>query len=277
MGRLLMGCGIISCCVALLISCPVNMQPPMKVIEPMQNSDILWQVEKKIGQAGFIRDPAVKPSGEIVLTRKKVYEIFPGDQVIVRQTAVGDIQIGRHYICYRLLDAPVIDDRYPVKGRHHMLTGVVEIVSDWKGLFEARVVDSYRGIGASDLLMPVDDNKPEFTIYQGTIGVTGHILGSEDRTLTFATNDIVLLDRGTHQGIEKGQIYGVFSQQDAHRRDLYVKDDLYLNVGSLIILRAEAETSTALIIKSEQEMYPGIFFMSELEDPSMLWKKASEE
>ena len=245
----------------LLVSCPVNVTPPMKVIEPMDSAEIQWKVEKKIAQAGFIRDPTVSPAGEIVTTRKKRNEIFEGDQVIVKEDQNGELTIGGRYSTYRVLNPPVIDDRYPVKGYHHLLTGVIEIVDDWDGYYEGRVVASYRGVAAADLLMPLE-TPASISSYLAPLELTGHILGSEERTLTFTTNDLVLLDRGTQQGIQRGQIFSIFDQEAVKRRDSYIKDDLHLRIGKLIVIRTELETSTALVLDSEKELYPGVLFMS---------------
>lgn len=247
----------------LLVSCPVNVPPQMKVMEPMDSAEIQWKVKNKIAQAGFIRDPAVSPSGEIVSTRKKRHEIFAGDQVIVKEDPNGELTLGGQYITYRVLNPPVVDDRYPVKGYHHLLTGVIEIVDDWDGFYEGRVIASYRGVSATDLLMPIDERTTDaIPIHLAPLELTGHILGSEERTLTFTSNDLVLLDRGTRQGLQIGQVFSIFDHEEVKRTDAYVKDDLHLKIGKLIVLRTELETSTALVLDSEKELYPGILFAS---------------
>jgi hypothetical protein len=65
-------------------------------------------------------------------------------------------------------------------------------------------------------------------------------------SLLSGINDVVYLDKGLNDGLEAGDVFSVFSTTSVERP-----------IGLLQVISLQPQTSTALILKSEQEITIG--------------------
>ena len=91
--------------------------------------------------------------------------------------------------------------------------------------------------------------------------IDGFIIASIEGKVGLSESDIVYLDKGKNSGLEQGNIMNIF-RPTTTVSDPMSKEEKTITfppreLGKLIIIRAEGDTSTAFITKSRQVIYKG--------------------
>ena len=96
-------------------------------------------------------------------------------------------------------------------------------------------------------------------IKESKAGLTAKIIKPEEDSKLIGQSATVFIDKGENDGIEPGQFYSIYLQENARPNPEKFKEVAltpYL-VGELIVLHAEKTTATALITNSRQQILPG--------------------
>jgi len=224
-----------------------------------------------IEHVGFIRKEPVKPSGTIFRTQDDKTMISQGDVVYVRPAKHTMLFEGATYTVYRIFKGTrgkKYSDVVAAYGDQHYFTGVVEILKSDVDYYVARVIRSYRDIRVNDLLMPHRPRSPKIVLSESTAGVQGRILVNEDRDRMFGDNTIAFIDKGKNDGIQVGQTYSVY-YEDEHGLKFYTEGDILksdaakkvplhtpVDFAKVLVLLTEANTATVLVTYSEKDLYP---------------------
>ena len=223
-----------------------------------------------IETVGFIRKEPVKPSGTIFRSQDNKAMISQGDEVYIRPAKHTILYKGATYTVYRTIEgirgkksSELVDSH----GTQHYFTGVVEIIKPDADYYVARVIRSFRDIRVNDLLMPHQPRSPKIVLAESKEGILGQILVNEDRDRMFADNVIAFIDKGKKDGIQVGQAYSVF-YEDEHGLKFYMKEELLksqakketlqtpIDFAKILVLLTEESTSTVLVTYSEKDLYP---------------------
>jgi len=223
-----------------------------------------------IETVGFIRKEPVKPSGTIFRSQDDKAMISQGDEVYIRPAKHTILYKGATYTVYRNIEGlrgKKYSELVDAHGTQHFFTGLVEIIKQDADYYVARVVRSFRDIRINDLLMPYRPRSPKIVLTESKEGVLGQILINEDRDRMFADNVIAFIDKGKKDGIQVGQFYSVF-YENQHGLKFSTKEELLkspatketlqtpIDFAKILVLLTEESTSTVLVTYSEKDIYP---------------------
>lgn len=95
------------------------------------------------------------------------------------------------------------------------VVGRIQIDAYGDDLARATVMGAYRGVERGDRIMdlPLLDMKAETLLPPPSV-TTRILMGDNPDRETFSSGDLVLLDRGTEEGLQKGQLFRVFDDVD---------------------------------------------------------------
>ncbi len=218
-----------------------------------------FSVYPQISRTGFIRKVPVSPVGTIFKVQDDKVMISVGDLVYIREEKGIHFVKGRKYMVYRTINphADGLTDRYV--GIQHYMLGLVEVYKNEEGFALANVIKSFRTIEKNDLIMPYEEVLPHIELKPGKQGLDGEIIISEEHEEMFGSTSIAFIDRGVKDGVTQGQQYSIYSQDEGSLRG--PDDEKILlppeEIGFLLVLRTESETSTVLITKSERIIESG--------------------
>jgi hypothetical protein len=229
-----------------------------KQAEEASPKETLYYYYSPINSIGFIKKDPMTPYGTIFKVQNDKNLISVGDTVYIRRNADHSLVPGTRYTVYRALP-PIVDPKTEALiGTQHYLTGVVEIEKKESGFDVARVVQSYRSIAVNDHLMPYKKRSPRIALVQSKMGLTGEIIGSEEREKNIGDHTVAFIDRGNQDGVKIGQSYLIYSQEEeslggSSNKEVTLPPVVY---GSLLVLHTEKSTSTVLITQTEHSVHP---------------------
>jgi len=212
-----------------------------------------------INRTGFIRKKPVIPNGSIFKAKDDKTLISAGDIVYIKPMRNSQIVLGGYYTVYRTMDPMTAGEKEIKSGTQYYLTGVVEITEKNPRFVIAKVIRSFRSIAVDDLLMPYTEKSPKILLTESKPDIDGEIIGPEEHSVLIGEHSVVFLNKGSRNGLMPGQYYNVYYQEKAQ----IVKDSVPLDsidFGTLLVLHTEDDTATAVVIKSERNIYPGIKF-----------------
>ncbi len=214
-----------------------------------------------VNMVGFIRKKPVIPSATVFKVKDGWVMASDRDLVYVRpeRGGQGELEKGKRYTVYRNLGRVKDPETKKIIGIQHYIVGVVEIIRTEPKYSIGKIVKSFRHIEVDDLLMPYDERSPKITLTEGIPGFRGKIIGTEEHLELFAHRDVVFVDKGRNDGVEIGQQYSAYYQDeefvDAEREQAVLLAPV--NFGKILIVRTEETTSTAVVTKTHKAIEPG--------------------
>jgi LysM repeat protein len=127
------------------------------------------------------------------------------------------------------------------------ITGILEIIGIDSNTPKAKIISSFEDIETGDGLMPYKNMEPPLVpdvIRTPKIG--GHIVETHFTNQLSGENDILYLDKGSNKGLELGDVFTVFPNSALER-----------TIGKLQVISLQADTSTAVLLKSSEEITIG--------------------
>ncbi len=208
---------------------------------------------------GFLNRPRVvtpeqmEASPYILASREERVLMAAGDEVFARGV---DPQDFGHYMVYRQGDPLVDPETGDTLGWEAIETGQARVLEHGD---PARLVltSNEREIRRGDRLLPIDDFVPP-TRYIPQVPdheVDGRIIGLFDALTQVATNQVVVINRGTAQDMEVGTVLGIEQAgetvsdpfADSPNEEVQLPDE---RVGELMIFRTFDRVSYALIMST---------------------------
>lgn len=229
----------------------------------------------KIERVGFMQKEPVPSHGRVFkLQGTDQLMLGTGDVVYIQGDEENPLVIGARYVTYRTLTpkestSRLVDvNRGKLRriaheiGTQHYLSGVVEVVSEKDGFFIARITNAYRSVKLDDKIMPYKKRSRDIPILKGLSSMEGEILVSEEGETTFGQDMVGFINRGTQDGILKGQVYSIYYYEQKMSEDLFKEKALEVPViiGNFIVIDTREETATMLITNSTQGISPGDHF-----------------
>lgn len=147
-----------------------------------------------------------------------------------------------------------------ILGRQYRVLGIVQVLRVDDNTVTAAIRDSYSEIARGDLVgdplsveVTIDVREPDDEL-QATI-----IARLTDEQFLANTGETVFLDHGTNDGVDVGQALYIVERRDA--QDIDTKEDELLPervVGRVVVVRAEPEFSTAVVVNAARDVQPGL-------------------
>lgn len=245
---------------------PVTVEP-VQPVRPMVGKKAAgpYFIYNAIDRVGFIRKPAVPPSGTIFEVQGRKVLISEGDVVYVRastDTPQGVLIPGSRHAVYRYMKPTDARDATETIGTQHYILGIVEVTEKEPDMVIAKVIKSFRTIKVDDLLMPFDRRPTKIEIVPSTPGIDGQIIASEDHTKMTGEFMIAFIDKGIVDNIQVGQQYSIYNRQKRSlgKDEISSKDLPPVDFGTFLVLHTEQTTSTVVITDSVTIISPGEHF-----------------
>lgn len=240
---------------------PALPQPP----EALPTHEIVKVSSAIMGRHGFISVKYMEGDGMIIGSKAEGLLLSQGDIVYIslrKGTAVKEGDKFNIFTTTGKVKHPVTEK--PI-GFLTDIIGALEVIKVEKdGVITARIEKSYKEISKGARLKSYEPPIQEVMVKKTEKTVDGLVIASIEDKVSLAENDIVYLDKGKHGGLEVGNIMNIFRPfikvDDPMSKDKKTKKPITLpptELGRLIIIRVEDETSTAFITKSRQVIYRG--------------------
>ena len=210
---------------------------------------------------GLLSSETVDAAASIVANTSPRLMISQQDEIWIG-LADGETKPGDQFTVYRVEDEVRDFDSGRMLGYHVELLGWVEVLEtrDESSLAVVRRSASEMQIG--DRLMPRREPVGEIAVRDEPSDVEGRISFLPQRRTAMGTLDYVYLNRGVEDGLGVGSALEVYRKGfPAHDtvRDTRVQVSDRV-VANLLVVRAEAEASVALVRRTEEELALGDFF-----------------
>lgn len=199
------------------------------------------------GRGGFISPKAIEGAGSIVASKDERLHLHKGDLVFASFSEGTQVKAGDRFTIF-LVGREV---RHPADGRVVGfiidVLGVLEVIDIGKDVVTARIDVSYKEVPLGARLKPFSAPVREVEVKKGEIPVDAIILDSMEDKALLAQDDVVYIDKGRNNRVEVGNLLNIYR----------VKKGIPLDVGTMIVIDTQEETSTAFIIKSYEVIHKG--------------------
>lgn len=246
---------------------PTPPAPVAEAPEPEPQAEPPYFLYSSIEQVGFIRKPAVSPSGVVFEIQGDKVIAGKGDIIYIRQADGGNLPVGSLFTIYRTY-GPIQDpaNKKATVGTQHYLTGVAEVTRQEDGYVLAKIIESYRTIEVNDQAMPFEEKSRKIYLPENPPQISGSILRTEERTELMGEFSIGFIDKGKQDGVMDGQRFHVYNQKQAKLNPEDKKTTLLPpeEVGTLLVLHTEQSTATVLVLTSTTAFGPGTKFTASM-------------
>lgn len=242
--------------------------PAVSTSGPEQQPEPPYFLYSSMAQVGFIRNPAVSPHGVIFKIQGDKKIAAAGDILYIRQAGSDSLPLGGTFTIYRTF-GPIEDstDNKATVGVQHYFTGTAKVTSREEGYVLAEVVDNYHAIEIDDQVMPYEEKSKKIYLSENPPQISGSILQSEQRAELMGDFSVAFIDKGKRDGVAEGQQFHIYNQESVklnpgdNKTTLLPTEEL----GTLLVLHAESDTATVLVLTSKYEIFPGAKFATTLD------------
>ena len=229
------------------------LQPIPKIVKV--SSDIMQR-------HGLISAKDMEGNGMIIGSKAEGLLLSQGDIVYISLIKGTEVIDGDKFIIFTTTG----EVKHPVTEKPiGFLTdtlGVLEVIKVEKGgVIAARIEKSYKEVLKGAKLKSYEPPVKEVVVKKTEKIVEGLIIESMEGKVGSAENDMVYLDKGKNSGLDVGNIMNIFrpaiTVDDPMSKEKKTITLPPIELGRLVIIRVEDDTSTAFITKSRQVIYKG--------------------
>jgi hypothetical protein len=254
---------------------------PEEEVEPAQMIDDTdrVQVSGKIGYTpkngvsvrleGFVTSKEVEEAGVIAGSFAESQILSFPEQLYVRFKKSAPVKMGEPYVIYRT----ATQISHPVTGADFgyltVVLGTAKVVrwSEKEKIATLEIVGDWDEIQRGDLVGPAAENffkivapRPNAKEVKG-----GYVVSGGRYWFTaYAEHEQMLIDKGSEQGVEVGNVFTIFRQMDSDQHgdpilrpneldERWPKED----VGSCLAVEVKSKTTTCILTRSMREIVPG--------------------
>ncbi len=211
---------------------------------------------------GLLSAKGMKGSGIIIGSKEEKLLLSQNDIVYISLAKGTEVIDGDKFTIFTITG----EIKHPVTEKPAgFLTdtlGILEVTKVEKdGVIAAQIVKSYKEILKGARLKFYEPPVNEVTVKKTEKTMDGFIIASLEGKVGMAENDIVYLDKGKNSGLEQGNTMNIFrptttvnDPMSAEKKTITLPP---AELGKLVIIRVEEDTSAAFITKSKQVIYKG--------------------
>ncbi|MBI3753223.1 MAG: LysM peptidoglycan-binding domain-containing protein [Deltaproteobacteria bacterium] len=239
-------------------------QPPQPPVaeKPAPLPEIVKISSTMMERHGLISAQDKEGIGVIVGSREEKLLLSQGDIVYISLAKGTEVKAGDKFTIFTIAN----EVKHPVtKEPIGFLTdtlGILEVTSvEPDGVIAATIERSYKEIIKGARLKPYEPPVREVVVKKAEKGVDGLIIESLEGKEGSAENDIVYLDKGKNNGLDVGNVMDIFRPTtmiaDPMSKEKKAITFPPTELGRLVIISVEDNTSAAFITKSKQAIYKG--------------------
>lgn len=207
-----------------------------------------------IDAVGFIRRPALAPSGTVIDVKRTKSLLSDYDEIYIAAESGHDFSVGARYTVYRTVGEIRDNETRALIGTQHLLLAVVDITQVTPDVAVGTVDKTFRAFEVGDLVTPYLKRPAEFEIKESVPGLEGKLIATEDHHNMIAQDHTAFIDKGKMDGVEVGQYYSIYTQEtnrvvrNGREKVLELPPQ---KLGSVLVLHTEENNATALVVQSE--------------------------
>ncbi len=234
----------------------------------------------ELKSTGLVTGEDLKKAGKIIDAFDEKVLLSTGDVIYVGIT--GEAKKGDIYTVFRTTHEVF----HPVKKEKRMMgvereisvgfmievLGRIKIQSFSKNLATAKIIESFDAMERDDLVKPADKIPEEVTTIPLEIALEGYIVAAKDDQQIFGQDDVVYIDLGEKKGVQVGNTFIIYKQGETFVDEVKEGSDPTTEkdaagevayelpsttIGKLLVIDVREETSTAIILKSAENMASG--------------------
>ena len=178
----------------------------------------------------------------------------------------AEVRPGDEFTLFRTHQRVEDPDTGALLGYHVDLLGWVRVEETFPETSRASIRMSTGEIEVGDRVTPREALPEEIEVRHGPEGVEGKITFFPGRRVLLGFSDFVYLNRGTLDGVEVGSPLEVYREghgaRESARDELVEVPDRV--IAKMLVVRAEEQTSVALVTRSDTELRLGDRFRAEM-------------
>ncbi len=196
----------------------------------------------------FIKKKEIEADGIIIKEQEENIMIATDDIVYIR--VLSELEEGG---LYQIFSTEPMKRKFKgivFKGVLHRINGTLKILEIKDGCATARVMSANQDIAVGDKIMAWYHRPKTFAVNDAPASIDGILIDAEKKDTMISDHQIAFINKGTNDQVAPGQVYSVLRPQKK-------MPDFPLNLGRLIVLAAEPESATVMILSSNRGLLPG--------------------
>lgn len=209
------------------------------------------------GGIGLIADDESGAYGKIVDATDSRLIVGKGESVFLQMKDLDATVPGTRYYIYSLGEKVVHPVTEEPLGYHVIENGALDITEVHDEVASAVIVDSVREIMRGNYLHPYQYQDKEITLKRQDNDLSGYLVASLRGQSTLGQFDVIYVDLGATDGLEKGNLVYISRPRKASQTsiaDVKLPDVL---IGEAVIVDVREKTSAALILKVVNNAFIG--------------------
>ncbi|HET9595389.1 MAG TPA: LysM domain-containing protein, partial [Anaeromyxobacteraceae bacterium] len=211
----------------------------------------------------FVTRGELEQSGSITAAFEDKLFLTIHDRAYARFAKAGTVKAGETYVLYKT-DHPV---KHPKTGElfgyKSTIIGSARVVATDDKAVTIQITQAFDPIERGTLVAPWHEKiLKQVQRRPNARGIDGFIIAAQqDLVSEIGEHHVVFVDKGRQDGVEEGNVFSVIRSGDPYGREMR---DIHLDpnlpredVGSLLVIDAQATSSAALVVKSLRELYVG--------------------
>ena len=204
-----------------------------------------------IARSGFVTEKELQASGAIVKPREEKILINGDDEVFISLKDMDGVKEGSRYTVYSVGREIEHPETGKAIGYEIDILGSLT-VTRVDGTVTAKIDSSFKEILPGAKLRPYTEPVREVEITKAASEVAGVIVMALEGKENLADGDIAYLDRGSVDGLMKGNVMRIFRPVPEAADPLRSGKSVAippLELGTLVVLEAGERTSSAVVVK----------------------------
>lgn len=210
------------------------------------------------GGEGFIAAEKLEPVGLLVDAVDDRYMMAYGDTVFLTFEEIGAVRTGDRFDVVRPVGRVVHPRNGDDLGEKISELGVVEVKAVSGDVATAEVVESEFEMQRGDLLLMHENPRKEIVLKKANARMEGVVADARKVNSTIADNDIIYVDLGAEDGLDRGNM--LYIARERRATELAAADNLRLPdrlMGAAVVVDVAPKTATALVLKSVDAILRG--------------------
>ncbi len=215
----------------------------------------------------FISPREIPAVGEIIGSQEGAVNLTAGDVIYIQLAPPQKAKPGDHFLVGRYSEPIIHPQNKKDMGRIVYIPGEIVVLAREGNILTAKIHKSSQPIYGGDKIYSPPLLSPEETAPRTNQKITGQIMLSLDKSENITLKEYVFIDRGSQHGLITGTIFKIYRTGHLGDKFLTHKSNQIpkYKIGEAVAISVQKESSTALIINSSHEIFPGDEVVAEFE------------
>ncbi len=208
---------------------------------------------------GFIAEKDLETLGKLAAAHNPRQYLAMNDDVYVEFKELDKVKVGDSYSIFNIGNEVTHPDSGDVMGHKILVMGELQVTDIDKKYAKAKITHSRLEIQRGMKVVPLVATETSVSPRENLVEVKGVILEALREGLEMGQYHVVLLDRGSKDGVQIGNRFFVQRRGDEFVDAEDVKDtDLpWERIGEVMVVHLQDHTSTAIVTRSTEELHRG--------------------